>query len=214
MQHWHASEKEALSGQRLLEQNQLLANKLIGFFSEANSFDVTGFSKAEWMQHYIELWSEEIPLSNGNNLLQEWAKLQAKLEEPGPQEIDEMRQQSERFGQAFTEKDEEAILASARRRKAKILGSISIEELPDDVFEHQVRRSVGMSMESWNALDPHTKGYEMALYAVNNMMEGIKNYHQQEELRAKQEKANQQRDNRKPRSAPRRPANRGGRKRR
>jgi hypothetical protein len=212
MQHYRASEKQALSGQLLLTQNPFLANSLIAFFSEGNSFDVTGFSKAEWMQHYVELWSEEIPLSNGNNLLQEWANLQAKLEPPSPEEIEDMRRQSEKLGQPFTDKDEKVVMDSAKRRKAKILGAISVEELPADVFEHQVRRSVGMSMENWDALDPHTKGYEMALYAVNNMMEGIKNYHQQEELRNKQEKNNQGRNKGNPRSGHRRPPKRQRRK--
>lgn len=167
-------------------------------------FDEVGFSKLEWMQHYLELWSEEIPLSNGRNLVQEWSNLQSKLQPPSPEEIEEMRATSEKLGQAFSQKEEEEIFAAAKRRKAKILGPISIEEMPDDIFEHQVRRSLQMSFGDWRSLDPHIKGYEMALYAVTNMMEGIKNYHQQEELRAKQERSNQERNSRKPKSAPRR----------
>lgn len=181
----------------MLEQYQTVANNFIAAL-EQNSFDEIGFSKSEWMQHYLELWSEEIPLSNGRTLIEEWDNLQAKLEPPGPAELEEMRRQSEQFGQPFTQKDEDEVMASAKRRKAKILGPINVEEMPADIFEHQVRRCVGMSYHEWEDLSPHTKGYEMALYAVNNMIEGIKNYHQQEDLRAKQEQRNQNRPNRKP----------------
>lgn len=177
-------------------------------------FDEVGFSKLEWMQHYLELWSEEIPLSNGRSLVQEWANLQAKLQAPSLEEIEDMRAASEKIGQAFTQKEEDEILAASRRRKAKILGPISVEEMPDDIFEHQVRRSLQMSFEDWRSLEPHTKGYEMALYAVTNMMEGIKNYHQQEELRARQEKSNQERNNRKSKSASRRSSSKPPKRRR
>lgn len=183
----------SLSAVQFLEKHPALASNFITALQDEGNFDAIGFSHLEWMQHYLEIWMEEIPFSNGRNLIQEWQNLQAKLQPPSPEEIDVIRQQSEKFGQAFTQKDEDEIMASARRRRAKILGPISVEELPDDIFEHQVRRSIGMSFHDWKSLDPHTKGYEMALYSVNNMMEGIKTYHQQEEMRARQEKANQER---------------------
>lgn len=203
---------ESLNAIQFLEKYPQIASNFIAALQDERHFDEIGFSHLEWMQHYLEIWMEEIPFSSGKSLAEEWASLQTKLQPPSAEEVDEIRQHYEKFEQAFTQKDEDEIMASARRRRAKILGPISVEELPDDIFEHQVRRSVGMSFYEWHRLDPHTKGYEMALYSVNNMMEGIKTYHQQEEMRARHEKANQERAKNRSkvgsRSRPSRPASR------